>query len=118
MQFTRVVSPVEDMEIWNASSDGFSLFHSSTVIASVITNITQALDFCKTDGFKREFYCWYVPQRSTLYVPLQHFPSLSLPVAVVTLFCYGVLAYLAAPLVMSVIRAVLPRRAWTVSWHV
>jgi hypothetical protein len=24
MQFTRVVSPVEDMEIWNASSDGFS----------------------------------------------------------------------------------------------
>jgi hypothetical protein len=22
MQFTRVVSPVEDMEIWNASSDG------------------------------------------------------------------------------------------------
>jgi hypothetical protein len=24
MQFTRVVSPIEDMEIWNASSDGFS----------------------------------------------------------------------------------------------
>jgi hypothetical protein len=24
MEFTRVVSPVEDMEIWNASSDGFS----------------------------------------------------------------------------------------------
>jgi hypothetical protein len=24
MQFTRVVSPVEDMEIWNASDDGFS----------------------------------------------------------------------------------------------
>jgi hypothetical protein len=24
MQFTRVVSPVADMEIWNASSDGFS----------------------------------------------------------------------------------------------
>jgi hypothetical protein len=24
MQFTRVVSSVEDMEIWNASSDGFS----------------------------------------------------------------------------------------------
>jgi hypothetical protein len=24
MQFTRVVSPVEDMEIWNASSNGFS----------------------------------------------------------------------------------------------
>ena len=24
MQFTRVVSPVKDMEIWNASSDGFS----------------------------------------------------------------------------------------------
>ena len=24
MQFTRVVSPVEDMEIWNGSSDGFS----------------------------------------------------------------------------------------------
>jgi hypothetical protein len=24
MQFTRVVSPVQDMEIWNASSDGFS----------------------------------------------------------------------------------------------
>jgi hypothetical protein len=24
MQFTRVISPVEDMEIWNASSDGFS----------------------------------------------------------------------------------------------
>lgn len=87
-------------------------------IASVVTNITRALDFCKTDGFRREFYCWYVPQRSTLYVPLQHFPSLSLPVAVVTLFCYGVLAYLAAPLVLSVIRAVLPRRAWTVSWRV
>jgi hypothetical protein len=24
MQFTRVVSPVEDMRIWSASSDGFS----------------------------------------------------------------------------------------------
>ena len=24
MQFTRVVSTVEDMEIWNASGDGFS----------------------------------------------------------------------------------------------
>jgi hypothetical protein len=24
MQFTRVVSPVADMEIWNASSNGFS----------------------------------------------------------------------------------------------
>src|SRR3977135_354484 len=24
MQFTRVVNPVEDMEIWNASSAGFS----------------------------------------------------------------------------------------------
>ena len=24
MQFTRVVSPVEGMEIWNASGDGFS----------------------------------------------------------------------------------------------
>jgi hypothetical protein len=24
MEFTRVVSPIEDMEIWNASSDGFS----------------------------------------------------------------------------------------------
>jgi hypothetical protein len=24
MQFTRVVSPIEDMEVWNASSDGFS----------------------------------------------------------------------------------------------
>ena len=24
MQFTRVVSPVEDMGIWNGSSDGFS----------------------------------------------------------------------------------------------
>jgi hypothetical protein len=24
MQFTRVVSPVEDMEIWNASNNGFS----------------------------------------------------------------------------------------------
>ena len=24
MQFTRVVGPVEDKEIWNASSDGFS----------------------------------------------------------------------------------------------
>jgi hypothetical protein len=24
MQFSRVVSPVEDMEIWNASSNGFS----------------------------------------------------------------------------------------------
>jgi hypothetical protein len=24
MEFTRVISPVEDMEIWTASSDGFS----------------------------------------------------------------------------------------------
>jgi hypothetical protein len=24
MQFTRIVNPVEDMEIWNASGDGFS----------------------------------------------------------------------------------------------
>jgi len=24
MEFTRVISPVEDMEIWSGSSDGFS----------------------------------------------------------------------------------------------
>jgi len=24
LQFSRVISPVEDMQIWNASSDGFS----------------------------------------------------------------------------------------------
>ena len=29
MQFTRVVSPVKDMEIWNASSDGFSFVISN-----------------------------------------------------------------------------------------
>ena len=28
MQFTRVVSTVEDMEIWNASCDGFSFVTS------------------------------------------------------------------------------------------
>jgi hypothetical protein len=87
-------------------------------IASVVTNITQAMAFCKADGFKREFYCWYVPQRSTLYLPMQHFPTLSLSVAVVTLFCYGVLAYLAVPLAMSAARLVLPRRGWAVSWRI
>jgi hypothetical protein len=38
MQFTRVVSPVEDMEIWNASSDGFSFVISS--------GLSPGISFC------------------------------------------------------------------------
>ena len=49
MQFTRVISPVEDMEIWNASSDGFSFvisyesssgpgFHGHTGFVSVVAS--------------------------------------------------------------------------------
>jgi hypothetical protein len=61
MQFIRVVSPVEDMEIWNASSDGFSFvisyesrsgpgFHGNTGFVASWRSIHQNTGAIKIGG--------------------------------------------------------------------
>jgi hypothetical protein len=61
MQFTRVVSPVEDMEVWNASSNGFSFvisyesrsgpgFHGRTGFMASWRPIHQNMSAIKVGG--------------------------------------------------------------------
>jgi hypothetical protein len=87
-------------------------------VASVVTNVPVALSFWKADSFAYESDCWYLPSHSTLYLPIQQFPQLTLSTAVVTLFCCGVFTYLAMPLARSAIRLVLPRRSWAAGWRI
>jgi hypothetical protein len=61
MEFTRVINPVEDMEIWDASSDGFSFvisyesrsgpgFHGHTGFVASWRPIHQNTGALKIDG--------------------------------------------------------------------
>ncbi len=67
-----------------------------------------------------EALCWYVPDFSSLWQPVLGFPPLPPRVAAYSAFAAAVVAYLAAPLVASVVRSLAARRhvlAWTRGWR-
>jgi hypothetical protein len=80
----------------------------------------SALDFCVSDHFAHEPFCWYVPEYSSLWRPLVDFPELTRSKALVAVWCLFVFAYLAAPLVRSLaraLRAVPAPKTWATGWR-
>lgn len=77
----------------------------------------STLDFCTRNDFANEPYCWYSPEYSSLWHPLVEFPALTWRTALLAAYCALVFAYLAAPLIVSLARAVRPRRAWAAGWR-
>lgn len=78
----------------------------------------NALSFCTWDGARaHEQLCWFTPDYSSLWQPVRQFPELTTSTLVVALSCGGVFAYLAAPLVTSLMRSLHVRRSWLVGWH-
>lgn len=78
------------------------------------------LDFCVSDRFAHEAFCWYVPEYSSLWRPFVHFPELTRSKAFVAAWCVLVFGYLATPLVAALVRATRdfrPRRAWAAGWR-
>jgi hypothetical protein len=71
------------------------------------------LNVCGSDHFSHEAFCWYVPEFSSLWMPVLHFPELSMTKVVVAAWCALAFACLAAPLI-----AALGREAGRVRMHV
>jgi hypothetical protein len=78
------------------------------------------LNICTTNRLQHEAFCWYVPQYSSLWRPFVDFPELTRSKALVAGWCLLVFAYLAAPLVAALVRAVRavePAPAWGSGWR-
>lgn len=85
---------------------------------SAIADLTTVLGFCIEKQFANLWSCIYTPSDSSLWQPVTDFPHLTIATTVVAAFICLVFCYLAAPLVASVARAVLPRRSWATGWRV
>lgn len=90
--------------------------------SGAFVDIRDAVSFCSANGYRLEPYCWYMPQYSSLWYPVreshQVISQLTTSTKVVALFCCVVFAYLAAPLVFSLLRWALPRRSWVAGWRI
>jgi hypothetical protein len=76
----------------------------------------STLDFCVADHAANESLCWYTPEYSSLFHPLVHFPALTWKTSLLSAYCAVVFAYLAAPLIASLLRR-LPGREWATGWR-
>jgi hypothetical protein len=85
---------------------------------SVIADLTTVLGYCIEKKFEHLYACVYYPANSSLYQPVTDFPRLAAGTVVVVVFMGLVFCYLAAPLVVSLARAVWPRRSWAAGWRV
>jgi len=90
--------------------------------SGAFVDIRDAVSFCSANGYRLEPYCWYMPQYSSLWYPVreshQVISQLTTSTKVVALFCCVVFAYLAAPLVFSLLRWALPRGSWVAGWRI
>jgi hypothetical protein len=77
----------------------------------------SALDFCTQNDFANEPYCWYSPEYSSLWHPLVSFPTLTAKTVLLAAYCAVVFGYLAAPLVVALLRALRPTRTWAAGWR-
>jgi len=64
----------------------------------------STLDFCIAHDAANEHVCWYTPEYSPLWHPLVDFPSLTWKTGLLAAYCAVVFAYLASPLVASLLR--------------
>jgi hypothetical protein len=86
--------------------------------ASAIADLGTVFRFCVENTFGNLALCQYAPGNSSLYQPVTDFPHLAAGTAVIAVFIWLVFCYLAAPLVVSVVSAILPRRSWAIGWRV
>jgi hypothetical protein len=79
----------------------------------------STLDFCVRNDAALEALCWYTPEFSPLWHPLVTFPELTWRTAIVVLYCGLVFAWLAAPLVSALARAVRAHgvESWATGWR-
>lgn len=80
----------------------------------------SALEVCSRNHYALESLCWYTPEYSSLWHPLVQFPALTARTAAVAAYCALVFAYLAAPLVIALVRplrALRPAASWAASWR-
>jgi hypothetical protein len=88
-------------------------------VAGAVADLST-LDLCVRNHASLESLCWYTPEFSPLGHPLVVFPSLTWKTAVVAAYCALVFSYLAAPLLVALlrtIRAAVPSRAWAAGWR-
>ncbi|MFL5950851.1 MAG: hypothetical protein ACJ74M_04530 [Gaiellaceae bacterium] len=76
----------------------------------------STLGFCVAGHAAHEHLCWYTPEYSSLWHPLVSFPALTWKTLLLALYCAVVFAYLAAPLVASLLRRK-PGREWLAGWR-
>jgi hypothetical protein len=84
-------------------------------VTGALSDLSE-LRFCSEGAYALEAMCWYVPEFSTLWQPLLHFPDVTARTGVVAAFCAAVFVRLAAPLVTSLLR-VRPSPAWAAGWR-
>ncbi len=78
----------------------------------------QAQSVCSAGGFQNEQLCWFTPDFSPLWQPVRQFPDLTAATMVVALYCFAVFCYLAAPLVIGLLRSVRLQPSWAKDWRV
>jgi hypothetical protein len=75
---------------------------------------------CSRNDYAFQFLCSDVPEFSSLWRPFVHFPQITWGATAFALFCGVVFAYLAAPLVVSLVRAARNTRvpaSWVEGWR-
>jgi hypothetical protein len=86
--------------------------------AGAIADRQQALSVCAAGNFQNEQLCWFTPDFSPLWQPVRQFPHLTAATTVVALYCAAVFCYLAAPLVIGLLRSVHLQPSWAKGWRV
>jgi hypothetical protein len=61
---------------------------------------------CSANLYTLEAFCWYVPEYSSLWLPLWHHPPLTAATVTITAWCLLVFLYFAVPLVVVLARHV------------
>jgi hypothetical protein len=86
--------------------------------AGAINDRQQALSVCSAGHYQNEQLCWFTPDFSPLWQPIRQFPHLTAATTVLALYCVAIFCYLAAPLVIGLLRSVHLPPSWAKGWRV
>jgi hypothetical protein len=86
--------------------------------AGAINDRQQALSVCSAGHYANEQLCWFTPDFSPLWQPIRQFPHLTAATTVLALYCVAIFCYLAAPLVIGLLRSVHLPPSWAKGWRV
>jgi hypothetical protein len=115
----RVCRP-DELGFWDNALTLLVLVLSGWVGVAGATADLSTLDFCVRQHASLEALCWYTAEFSPLWHPLVDFPALTWKTAAVAGYCALVFAYVAAPLLVAILRALratVPTRAWAAGWR-